>query len=91
MLSDTYYGNAGLDGGFLHPRFNKHPALYAARLAVAWIGTMLMWAGLYNVIDLHVFPADFRASYRTQIDMSLLGGGLLLLFLSKSFYWYAIR
>lgn len=87
MVTDTLYGNAGLDAGFLHPRFSRPFAMYCFRLVLAWVGTMLMWAGLYNLIDLHVFPADIRATYRPEIDAGLFFGGLLLMVLSDTFYW----
>lgn len=87
MATDTLYSNAGLDAGFLHPRFSHPKGVYVFRLVLAWVGTMLMWAGLYNLIDLHAIPPDYRTLYRTEIDVSLLVGGLLILVLTDTFYW----
>eukprot|EP00047_Mylnosiga_fluctuans_P012190 m.24780 g.24780 ORF g.24780 m.24780 type:complete len:387 (-) comp4063_c0_seq1:266-1426(-) len=87
IATDTFYGNAGLEAGYLHPRYSKNRILYAVRLGLAWVGTMLMWSGLYNVIDLDVFPADFRAEYRSEIDGTLFVTGIALLWVSDSFYW----
>ena len=88
IATDTLYGNAGLDGGFLHPRYSKPWPMYTFRLILSWIGTMLMWAGLYNLIDLHAIPSTVRSTYRSQVDAGLFFGGIALLILTDSFYWY---
>lgn len=87
IITDTLYGNAGLDAGFLHPRFSTPYAWYCFRMLIAGIGTMMLWAGLYNVIDLHAIPTAVRVQYRTEIDFALFFGGVLILVCTNTFYW----
>jgi hypothetical protein len=87
ILTDTLYSNAGLDAGFLPPRFSKPYGMYCFRLVLSWVGTMLMWAGLYNLIDLHAIPTSLRVNYRVEVDLTLFFGGVVLLILTDSFYW----
>eukprot|EP00048_Salpingoeca_helianthica_P007839 m.115327 g.115327 ORF g.115327 m.115327 type:complete len:607 (-) comp14447_c1_seq1:957-2777(-) len=81
ILSDTLYGNGGLGGGYF-PQSESFtstiPLLIRAILGL--VGSVLIWVGLYDLLDLYSFPdSPLR-------DSCFLLGGMLTLLFTRGFY-----
>lgn len=80
VITDTLYGNAGLEGGFYPPRqylFTKW--FTVVRCTFGLIGSVLFWIGTYDWLDTETWEENL------QRDLTYCAIGLITLFFTNTF------